>query len=70
MDDVEYTQSVVDEKYLTSEYMDLIKCKLTESLAEELTENCVVYTIKEKSVNAKMIALRRKGKKYGTESNC
>lgn len=69
IDNVEYKQTITDTKYLSSEYMDIIKTHLTENLAEELAENCVVFQTEKKEVRANLIALRKKGKKDGTKFN-
>lgn len=60
--DVEYSQAVVSTKYLDSEYSDVIKLKLGQSLGEELTEDCVGFKTQDKKITASMCALRRKGK--------
>lgn len=62
--EAEYSQSVVDTKYLTSEFNDVIKLKLAQSLGEEsLAENCISYKTQEKKITASMCSLRRKAKK-------
>lgn len=58
----EFTQAVVNTKYLDSEYSDIIKTKLAQSLAEDLAENCVTYKTADKKITASMIAFRRKEK--------
>lgn len=58
----EFTQDVVNTKYLTSEYNDLIKVKLAQSMAEDLAEDCVTYNTSNKKVTATMCAFRRKAK--------
>lgn len=60
--DVEFSQSVVSTQYLTSEYNDIIKYKLAESLAQDLAEDCVSYGTEDKKISAKMCAFRRKPK--------
>jgi hypothetical protein len=60
--EVEFSQAVVDTKYLTSEYNDTIKIKLAQSLAEDLAEECVTYKTKERKISATMCALRRRAK--------
>lgn len=60
---VEFSQDVVDSKYLTSEYNDLIKLKLAQSMAEDIAETCVTYSVQKKKISGAMIALRRKEKK-------
>lgn len=59
---VEFTQDVVDSKYLTSEYNDVIKTRLAQNMAEDLAETCVGYVTKKKSITGTMIAIRRKSK--------
>lgn len=58
----EFTQAVVNTKYLDSEYSDIIKTKLAQSLAEDLAENCISYKTADKKITASMVALRRKEK--------
>lgn len=58
----EFTQSVLHTKYLDSEYSDIIKTKLAQSLAEDLAENCISYKTADKKITASMVALRRKEK--------
>lgn len=60
--DVEFSQDVVSTNYLTSEYSDLIKIKLAQSLAEDLAEEAVTYKTHDKRITASMCALRRKSK--------
>lgn len=57
--DVEFTQAVVNKDYLTSEYNDLIKVKLAQSLAEDLAEDCTIYKTENTQISAKMCAIRR-----------
>lgn len=63
--EVEYSQSVVDTKYLTSEYNDTIKLKLAQSLAEDLAEECVTFRTNDRKIAAKMTAFRRRGRQNG-----
>lgn len=63
--DVEFSQAVVNTNYLTSEYNDIIKLKLAQSLAEDLSESCTLYKTENKKVTAQMCALRRKEKVRG-----
>lgn len=60
--ELEFDQSVVDAKFLTSEYNDLIKMKLAESMAEDLAEDCVSYKVQKKKITGTMVAFRRKAK--------
>lgn len=60
--DVTYSQSVVSTKYLTSEYDDIIKLQLTQKLAEDLAEDCTIFSKESKNISAKMCAFRRKEK--------
>lgn len=60
--DVEFSQSVVSADYLTSEYMDLIKVKLSQELAEDLSEDCTIYSTEDRKVSAQMCAFRRQAK--------
>lgn len=63
--DVEFSQSVVSTNYLSSEYNDIIKTKLAQSLAEDLSESCTIYKTENKKISAAMCALRRKEKIRG-----
>lgn len=60
--EVEFSQSVIDTKYLDSEYSDIIKLKLAQSLAEDIAETCATYKTQDKRITASMCAIRRKGK--------
>jgi len=62
IEDVEYSQSVVNTKYLTAEYNDIIKIKLAQSLAEEAAETCVSYKTVDKKITASMCAFRKRAK--------
>lgn len=55
-------QLVMDKKYLTIEFSDIVKERLAQNLAESLTEECVSFTIKDRKIEANMIGLRRKEK--------
>jgi hypothetical protein len=59
---VEAEQLVMDKKYLTSEFSDMVKERLAQNLAEGLTEECVHFTITDKKVKAQLVGLRRKEK--------
>lgn len=59
---VEFTQAIVNTKYLNSEYSDIIKLKLAQSLAEDIAENCTTYSTQDKKITANLCALRRKEK--------
>lgn len=59
---VEADQLIMDKKFLTSEYSDVIKERLAQNLAESLTEECVSFTIKDRKIEANLIGLRRKEK--------
>lgn len=65
--DVEFSQSVVSTNYLTSDYNDLIRMKLAQSLAEDLSETCTTYKTEDKKITAQMCAIRRKEKIRGGE---
>lgn len=60
--EVEFSQSVVDTNYLNSEYNDLIKYKLAQSLSEDLAETCTIFTTDKKKISAKVCAFRRQAK--------
>lgn len=59
---VEYSQSVVDTKYLSVEYNDAIKTKVSQSIAEDLMEECVDYRVKDREILGEVTALRRERK--------
>lgn len=61
--DVQFSQAVVSTNYLTSEYNDIIRLKLAQSLAEELAEDCTLYSSEDTKITAKMCAIRRRAKK-------
>jgi hypothetical protein len=63
--DLEYSQAVVDTKYLTGEYNDIIKYKLAQTIAEDLSEECTQYNIEDKKISAQVCAFRRKEKSRG-----
>lgn len=58
--EVEFTQAVVSTKYLDSEYSDVIKIKLAQSLAEDLTEDCIGFKTQDRRITASLCAFRRK----------
>ncbi len=57
--EAEFSQDVVNKDYLTSEYQDLIKYKLSESLAHDLADSCVTFNTAEQKVSAAIVAFRR-----------
>lgn len=59
---VEYSQSVVDTKYLSIEYNDVIKTKIAQSISDDLMEECVDYDIKDREILGEVTALRRERK--------
>ena len=59
---VETEQLIMDKKYLTSEFSDIIKERMAQNLAEQLTEESVTYTITDKKIKAQMLGIRRKEK--------
>jgi hypothetical protein len=59
---VDAEQLVMDKKYLTSEFSDMVKERLAQNLAESLTEECVQFTITDRKVKAQLFGLRRKEK--------
>lgn len=63
--DIEYQQSVLDTKYLTGEYNDIIKLKLAQSLAEDLAEECTQFKVEDRKISAQVCAFRRKEKVRG-----
>ena len=60
--EVEQSQSVVNQKYLDSEHLDIVKYKLGETLGQSLAEECVAFKTEERKISGNMIALRRKEK--------
>ena len=52
-------QAVLHEKYLGSEYSDILKERMAQKLAEKLAEDCVNYTSKERKISAQMIGIKR-----------
>jgi hypothetical protein len=63
--DVEFSQDVVSTNYLSSEYDDIIKYKLAQSMAEDIAEECTTFTTEKKKISASMCAIRRKEKVWG-----
>jgi hypothetical protein len=59
---VESEQLVMDKKYLTSEFSDMVKERLAQNLAESLAEECVTFTITDRKVKAQLFGIRRKEK--------
>jgi hypothetical protein len=57
---VEADQLVMDKKYLTSEFSDMVKERLSQNLAELLAEECVTFTITDRKVKAQLFGIRRK----------
>lgn len=55
-----FSQSVVSAKYLSTEYDDIIKTRLAQSMAEDLLETCALYKTEGNKISAEMIAIRRK----------
>ena len=57
----EAEQLVMDKKFLDSEFMDVIKYRLIENLAEKLIEdNCGQFQVEERKITAKLVGLRRR----------
>lgn len=61
--EAETSQDVLNFKYLSSEYTDAIKYKLTQDILEQVSEECTVYTTTDKKVSASLMTIRRRGKK-------
>lgn len=61
--DLEFSQDVVDTKYLTSEYNDTIKIRMAQIMAEDLAEDCVSFKTEKKRISGTMLAFRRKAAK-------
>lgn len=60
VDTVEKQQLVLDQKYIDSEYTDFIKMKLTENMAEEISEAAVEYTTSQNALKASISVIRRR----------
>lgn len=60
--DLERSQAVVNPKKLTSEASDTIRVYMAQVLAEALAEECTIYKVEEKRIDASLVALRRKAK--------
>lgn len=52
-------QSVLDEKYLDSEFKDVIKSKLAQNCVEEVAEDCINYLTEQRKIEATFLAIRR-----------
>lgn len=59
---VEFSQSVIDTKYLTSEFDDIIKTKLGQGITDELMNDCITYNTKDREITGTCVALRREKK--------
>ena len=57
---VSSTQSVVSKKYLTTEFADLIKLKMAESMALDLCEIAMCIKSSEREIKSEMTVLRKK----------
>lgn len=57
---IDVSQNVVNTGNLTSEASDLLKVYLAQKMAEELAEECSLYSTKKHSIGVSMMALRRK----------
>jgi hypothetical protein len=53
------SETVLHEKYLTSEYKDLIKERLVYNMVESVTEECAEIKVDGRKTKVKMYALRR-----------
>lgn len=62
IEDVEAVQHVTARKYLTSEYEDILKAKLAETLALDLCESGINFDLNSKKIKANLSILRRKAR--------
>jgi hypothetical protein len=58
----ETSQLVMNKKYLTSEFSDIIKTKMAENLAIELVEDCVKFKTEDRKIAATILSFRRQAK--------
>ena len=59
IEEVEAEQAVTSRKYLTSEFEDVLKLKLVENIALDLSEAAVKYKLDDNNIHAKIMVLRR-----------
>lgn len=57
--EVNANETVLHEKYLTSEFKDIIKERLVYNMVESVTEECAEIKIEGRNTKVKMYALRR-----------
>lgn len=58
--EIEVSQLVMNTKYMTSEFQDVIKEQLARNCQEQLAEEVIEYTTTSNKVQSKMLALRKK----------
>lgn len=58
--EIEVSQLVMNTKYMTSEFQDVIKEQLARNCQEQLAEEVIEYTTTNNKVQSKMLALRKK----------
>lgn len=57
---VEASQLVVNPKYITSEFDDLLKEQLTKNVLEQVTEEAVEFTKSSNKIESKLAVVRKK----------
>jgi len=58
--EVEASQLVVNPKYITSEYDDILKEQLTKNVLEQVTEEAVEFTKSKNRIESKLAVIRKK----------
>jgi hypothetical protein len=59
---VEASQLVVNPKYISSEFDDVLKEQLTKNVLEQVTEEAVEFTKSANKISSKLIVIRKKPK--------
>lgn len=60
--EIKASQSVINQKHMTSEFRDFILNKLAQDCNEELIEQVMDFTFKEKRIQGKILAIRKSPK--------
>lgn len=61
--EIEQNQLVLDSRYLSSEFHDMLKTRLSEKMLEIITEDCVNYDVSTTNITSTLIAIRRRKKR-------
>lgn len=61
--EIEYEQSVLNQRYLSSDFEDFLKEHIGKSLVEQVLEDAVEITKKNTMLKGNLVCLRRKAKK-------